>query len=131
MNEEKKMKVWECTGCGIQYGTNHKPCILTMNDDSVPDQCPVDMTYTHRNWHETTRYEITERKPDYKGMINQFGAFYHSEDTKKTSPYYGNLTGYIYGERLPFQKDGGEYWAFFTPYAEPQELDPITLEPVK
>jgi len=62
---EDKMKVWECTGC---KSGGEDPCMcFTESNCPNPTNClfmPADASEC--SWHETTRYEITERKPTSK-----------------------------------------------------------------
>lgn len=112
-----KMKVWECNKC-----EREEPCRLIASEGCTDGICIA------AEWHETTRYEITERKPDYQKMAEnrQFG--------KDANGDYCFLMNYLPGERDCFYvyNETSEWGtSLFTPCAEPQELDPITMEPKK
>ncbi len=122
-----KMKVWECTECDsacvIKVLSEHAGAyskILTI--------CPWSSHTT--NWRETTRYEITERKPDYKSMAER-GQIGLNKDG-----YICRLVNYLATMTTPFEVQyfgvkGTNLTTVFTPCDEPVELDPITMEKTK
>lgn len=123
-----KMKVWECK---IDRG------LLLFQGDFPPESVEFDQATANYeciiddDWKETTRYEITERKPDYLRMAKnwQFGYNgcnawgylfeYNADDVCpfKIAEIRGRIT-------VPFHR-----WSNFIPYAEPVELDPLTMQP--
>lgn len=125
-----KMKVWECTGCSVG---RKNPCLvleIRKAATNIPERCLFNACDDgNTNWHKTTRYEITERKPDYAGMAEnkQYGMF-KNQDGEILN--YGRLTSYLPSMASPFCNFNSRFEAF-TPCAEPQPLDPITMEPVK
>lgn len=119
------MKVWECNKCSCSG--SHEPCILfDPIGELEPTECPSTTGNLKPKWEETTRYEITERKPDYLRMVQnrQFGKFGNKDGTMHN---YGHLTDYFESMACPFWGLAGSYETF-TPCAEPVELDPITMK---
>ncbi len=125
-----KMKVWECFGCYrncVSKGMTEDSPFGCMTEDS-PFGCLYGCPNKQVRWHETTRVEITERKPDYKSMAarGQFG--------KTTNNEWCYLREYSHELFEPFCVQFiniTEHYRtkLFTPCAEPIELDPITMNP--
>ncbi len=121
-----KMKVWECDTCGGK----ERPCIFSADEDALiagPSECLFNDT-NNADWYETTRYEITERKPMYAAMaaLRQFGT---------NGIAYGELYEYVPDNEFPFfiefgNTDKGIYdkWKTFIPCDKPVERDPLTME---
>lgn len=124
MDKMNKMKVWECK-------TQKEGCVFFDPDGEIDNPPACKKCDAGSDWHETTRYEITERKPDYAAMAErrQFGKCYDG---------YAYLYEYYPEDDYPFLVEyltidnklvKRDQWATFTPCAEPVELDPITLLP--
>jgi hypothetical protein len=127
-----KMRVWECTGCDVGKGN---PCIIvdlkgiTYN---IPGKCIHNdkSEEFNPNWHETNRFEITERKPDYEKMAEsgQLGKTDKNEWCCLRE-YYPELSEPFFVQFVNMAKHYST--KTFTPCSEPVELDPLTMEPVK
>lgn len=116
------MKVWECNGC-------RDNCIVANNSNCPgPVHCAWTTEYNETcNWHETTRYEITERKPDYKAMAER------GQIGRNGEGILCRLVNYLPAMTTSFEvqyfgEKGAHLTPVFTPCAEPVELDPITME---
>ena len=114
------MKVWECKISApntLYYTGGNPPKKVVFTDIVIYPQ----------DWNLVSNVEITERLPDYAGMAEkrQFGKFWCIGEEAE----YGELTEYDKDDdtELPFSSNDNWY-SFFTPCAEPVELDPITME---
>ncbi len=120
-----KMRVWECKECNKSIHA----CLASFN----PNRC-IGFTGMARQenfyFHETTHYEITECKPDYKTMAER-GQIGSDEEG-----HMCRLVNYLTAMTTPFEVQyfgvkGTTLTPIFTPCAEPVELDPITMEKTK
>lgn len=123
------MKVWKCNEC------SQGPCVVGGKGFfDMPDDDCFWIDEPKAEWHETTRYEITERKPDYKAMAEnrQYGKFDFQTDI-----CYGwlfeydpdDICGMFHGCDSKMGTTLDMLADSFTPCAAPVELDDITMEP--